>query len=279
MFLALFLALASTGLRPHKTSPQSTLSSRLSFEVASIKPTRIHGVNSIQISPSGERFTTTNVQTEQLIEWAYGLRPEQLSGGPNWLDTDTYDIEAKVDDVEVATMKNFSREDRRARVQLMLQSLLEDRFQMRIRRETKELSTTVLTIAKGGSKLSPSTASPSVAESAQSISASTVGISFIQGVNGKNGIEGHQASVASLARAISLMIRAPVADQTGLRGDYDFKLEWPATPMGDESAQPSNTLNSGIYSVIEKQLGLKLDVRKVPLPTIVIEHIERPSPD
>lgn len=239
---------------------------------------------SIEISPAGETFRARNVPILQLIAWAYDIREEQISGGgAEWLHFAPYDIEAKVDDADVAAMKSMSREERRTRIRLMVQALLADRSQMRVTRQTKELPANVLVVAPGGSKLTPSKPAGANADPDAAKNMPPVGINFLQGEHGKVGIEGHQTSMARLAWAISVMIHDNVVDATGLKGEYDFKLEWPVSADSSDTdgsvATTHEAPGAAIYGVIEKQLGLKLEVRKVPRLFLLIDHIERPSPD
>jgi bla regulator protein blaR1 len=227
------------------------------FEVASIKPTAETGRGmSLNRSPGG-RFTTMNASLEMLMEFAYDVRAHQISGGPKWLESDGFDIVAKADN------ENPPTEDLRA----MVRKLLEDRFKLAIHRETKELSKYSLVVGKGGPKLQPSGKDET----------------RISG-GGKGRTNYEKASMATLAWNLSQRLGRTVVDRTGLKGDFDFALEW--APGEDEPRKKINGVEvppaadiSGpsVFTALQEQLGLKLESTKGPVEVVVIDRVERPS--
>jgi uncharacterized protein (TIGR03435 family) len=213
------------------------------FEVASIKPN--HGAS----ITSGENIahatvTITNDSLKDLIKVAYGLKDFQIAGGPRWIDTDRYDIVAKA-----TTRGDIS--DRELRP--LLQSLLADRFKLRTHSEKREAAAYSLVIAKTGPKLIEHTGTK---ESSS---------------NTANGsLRATKATAAALASTLSRILDRPVTDDTGLKGDYDYKLQW----APDE--QPDSPLPS-IFSGLQEQLGLKLNSTKTLVDILVIDSAEKPS--
>src|SRR5579863_7288285 len=130
-------------------SAQPALAPMPSFEVASIKLNRSDdGRMMFQNTPG--RFVVNNANTKFLIEFAYNIKDFQLSGGPSWISTDRYDIDAKMEDSAVEAMQKLPPDKRQEQIRLMIQSLLADRFQLRVERGTKELPAYALIVAKGG---------------------------------------------------------------------------------------------------------------------------------
>ncbi len=225
-----------------------------SFEVASIKLNKSDSHHSDWSDHKG-RFTGTNITLEECIRQAYGVRSYQISG-PGWLKSERYDIEAKP-----------GGPARPEQVQLMLQSLLTDRFKLTLHREERALPVYELVVAKNGLKLQAVETEP---HHSNSTSNSSPGHLYAQ-----------HMSVAQFAEVLSRQTDRPVIDQTGLKGTYDFKLEW--TPDDKQSNRPEQADEAvtkasdapSIFTAVEEQLGLKLEPRKAPAEILVIDHIEK----
>lgn len=242
---------------------QSQPDSKPAFEVASIKPnTSADRRVSFQISPGG-RLAITNGSAKMLITMAYNLKPHQLEGAPNWLDTERYDITAKGGAGE--------REDQ---LKLMAQSLLEDRFKLKFHRVTKEMPVYALVAGKNGPKLQASEVSSEQRR---------------QFRIGRGQINLAGADMAGLADALSNLVGRTVLDRTGISGTYDIKLEWtpdeteaplfkgpPDGPAGG-SAPALDSSGPSVFTAVQEQLGLKLEAQKGPVEVMVIDHIEKPS--
>ena len=264
-----------------------------SFEVASIKPNH-SGERRRGFGLQPDRFTATNVTTKMLVTFAYNIRDLQVSGGPSWMDSTTYNIDAREEGSIVEKLKSLPRDQRRAQIRLMVQSLLADRFKLIVSRETQDLPVYALVVAKNGPKLHE--ARP--------------GDTYPNGIKGLDG-RGHAGMVhsggdhisaqgisitslnhdeGSLVDLLSQQLGRTVLDQTGLKGKYDIALKW--TPdqnpdgmvqgpdggrPGAESAPPPDSSGPSIFTAIQEQLGLKLEPTKGPVDVIVIDHIERPS--
>jgi uncharacterized protein (TIGR03435 family) len=267
-------------------SAQTTGAPSPSFEVASIKPNRSGELN-ISIGFQPGRFVTTGTTVKQLIALAYDVRDLQVSGGPSWVDSERYNIEAKEPDSFAQELPKLAPAQRAAQLRLMVQSLLADRFKLKLRHESKELPVYALVVAKNGPKLHE--AKP--------------GDTYPNGMKGPDGVghagmmrmgpgqlTGQGLPAESLARLLSQALGRTVMDQTGLKGSYDFTLQWTPEPTqgamlkGPEggkpvtdNAPPLESSGPSIFTAIQEQLGLKLESRKGPVDNLVIDHVEKPS--
>ena len=241
------------------------------FEVASIKPSDpVGGGSQIGITPGGV-FTAKNVTLKALISQAWEVRDFQISGGPGWLDAEKYDIVAKggasgVSEDEIRKMTEDQRNAFKARFQLRVQSLLSDRFQLKVHRETKELPVYVLVVGKNGVKFQPSSAGGPGS-----------GLSMRRGAAGAE-VEGKGTSIASLVKLLSNQVGRTVIDQTGLKGDYDFKMSFSpdmSPPVGDSAV--AEATGASIFTAVQEQLGLKLESQRGPVEVLVIDGVQKPS--
>jgi bla regulator protein blaR1 len=259
-----------------------------SFEVASIKPNRPGAGGSLLKTPSG-RFVALNVTPKLLIEYAYEMRDLQVSGGPSWINSERYDINAKMGDAP-ASLQTLNPDHPPEELRLKLQVLLADRFALKLSHQTKELPVYALIISKTGPKLheatvpeldltNPNSPAPQAQATPNHILRS-----------GPDRITAKGAPISSLAAALAGRVGRIVLDETGLKGTFDFTLRWTpdqppaATPTGPagrnpsiDSAPPPDNSGPSLFTAPQEQLGLKLESTKGPVDTIVIEHIERPS--
>jgi uncharacterized protein (TIGR03435 family) len=242
------------------------------FEAASIKPSAPVAMGMMKVGMSmmpGGRIAMSGITVRLLIQQAYGVRDFQIVGGPDWMRSERYDITAKP--AEAAS------EDQ---VKLMIRGLLKDRFQLVFHRETKELPTYALVVAKGGPKL----------KIAEVMAAGGEGGSGGGGrggqirIMGRGRFDASGVPVSALANHLSQVLGRSVIDKTELTGDYDFKLEW--TPderqggmmkgPGGESAAPSDNPGASIFTALQ-EFGLKLESTKGPVDIFVIERAEKAS--
>ena len=244
---------------------------KLVFEVASIKrfdPSAQGGPIPLApgVTPGGG--IRSSVSIFNLICWAYRIDGAQLSGGPSWVTSDRYAIEAKPEKFEgpedpTAPISEQQSNGTRERVK----ALLADRFQLAVRTDTKEAQVYVLSIAKGGHQLTPDPEGRGGVSRGAGVIESPLG-----------------APVSFLVVSLKLELGWPVLDETGLEGRFKFKLEFrpegvdvkraaalAGEPITDDDPRPS------IFSAIKSQLGLELQSRKGPVTTVVIERIERPT--
>jgi uncharacterized protein (TIGR03435 family) len=234
---------------------------RSEFEVASIKP-NVSGDLGRYIRPAAGRFTVSNMTVKDLLAIAYQVRDFQVSGGPGWINSDHYDIEAKAD--RNATPKHMAEQ--------MLQALLEDRFKLKVHRETKELPVYELTVAKNGLKIHPAKeGSCSDVDPTKQAALNRKPSDFCGYVGMRGGsLEATKQSISDLATTLSFVLGRTVVDKTGLKEAFDIHLEFAPNDAAD-STSPS------IFTAVQEQLGLKLESGKGPVEVLVIDQVEKPS--
>jgi bla regulator protein blaR1 len=229
------------------------------FDVASVKPASSGARGStFQFIPGGG-LRVGNGTLKGMIEMAYDVRDFQISGGPGWVDSDRYNVDAKViaDDPSAGAAMTPARiQETRRR----LQTLLAARFQLQVRRTTKELPILALEPAKNGPKLAAAEAK-----------GGNIGIRAACGL-----MEGNRSTLANLVYALSRELARPVRDRTNLAGIYNFRLQW--TP----DAGPCPDAAEGhdfpdLFTALKEQLGLRLESARGPLEVILIDRAEKPS--
>jgi uncharacterized protein (TIGR03435 family) len=238
---------------------------RPSFEVVSVKPGDPNDRRVSVFMQPGGRFTATNATLKMLIGFAYDLREHQMAGGPSWLGSERYNIEAKADSATPIPPASNN-----VTMRLMAQSLLAARFKLAVHRETKEEQVYELVVAKGGPKLKEATDS---AKGPQ------------QGLGmGRGKVTGMAAATSLIARFLSEQLGRSVIDKTGLTGKYDFTLTWTPEfgqqfPGGDrpEAPPPTDPNGPSIFTALQDELGLKLESAKGPVDILVIDHAEKPD--
>lgn len=232
-----------------------------SFEVATIKPSRPDEPGKA-FMVRGAQFTTVNTTLGDLIGFAYDVQSKQVVGGPPWMDSEKFDIEAKPD-----IPGTPSREQLRS----MVQKLLADRFQLKFHKDNKELSAYVLSVGKNGAKMTKNTGDPN----------GLPGLFFRQ----LGFLTVRNATMSDFAHLMqSAVLDRPVVDQTGLDGKWDFILKW--TPdesqfsgMGVKVPPPTDAADAPppLFTAIQEQIGLKLEAGKAPVEVLVLDHFAEPS--
>jgi uncharacterized protein (TIGR03435 family) len=265
------------------------------FDVASVRaradvtPGVITG--DVRVLPGG-RLNASEAIPRFLIQNAYAVKSFQIAGGPNWINSAHFTIEAKgADD---ATPQQ---------VMLMLQSLLEDRFKLKVHRETRELPIFELRVGRGGPKLQASkegacsTPDPNAANAplppppppGQLPSPPVPGASALPmcgsiqasaGVAAR--IDGRRITMADFLRVLSNVMGRTVTDRTGFTSTFDVHLEFSRdqslTGIQLPDALPSPDQNNGsIFTAVQEQLGLRLESARAPVDVVVIDSIERPT--
>jgi uncharacterized protein (TIGR03435 family) len=241
------LAVAVTGLCALQFPDGARAQAPDSFEVVSITP-NLSGEQNTQIKPEGGRLVITNATVKTLIRNAYGTLDFQLAGGPRWTDSEMYDIEAKTAGLEKITPE---------RLKPLLQSLLSDRFGLKVHWEPREMPAYALLLDKNGPKFKTASGEGK------------------QGMNtrrspGKVQMTGTNVPMTELTGNLGYQLRFYVLDQTGLKGAYDFTLEW-ALDDGVDGSAPS------LVAAVREQLGLKLEAKRAPVPVLVIDNVNKPS--
>lgn len=229
-------------------------SPRPAFEVASVKPFQGLGTN-VRLDISGPRVTITQYGLLGLIMTAYHVEGWQVYGGPDWRDSQLFNIVANAPGERAPTMEQ---------VRQMLQTLLADRFRLKVHREKKQSPVYALVVAKNGPKLKASTAyQPSYSLGGRGRT--------VQLISQKTTMEYFALQLSNTGQT-----GREVVDKTGLTGSYDFELNWASENDGGPSLD-SNVPD--LFTALQEQLGLKLESRKAFVETLVVDHAEKPSPN
>lgn len=223
------------------------------FEVAAIRPSSPSGGSS-GFSTGHGLLHGENVTLKRCIIGAYGVGPQQVVGGPDWMDTERWDIRAKADNSNVGDHE----------LDLMLQSLLADRFKLALHRDTRTMPAYVLEIGPKGPKMEKSESGESVTNTRS-----------VSGDHPRVSIEIRNTDMNMFAHVLSRSVDLPVVNQTGLQGIYNFTLSW--TPDNMRAAGQSHADDVTIFTAIQEQLGLRLRAAKTPVDVLVVDHAERPS--
>jgi uncharacterized protein (TIGR03435 family) len=288
---AMIAAPIAFGLFNASAQAQTQPANRPSFEVASVKPnvTGDHRV-SIMTQPGG-RFVATGVSLKTLIGFGYGVRDFQILGGPDWLDDDRWDVEARSQEDSIPAV-GPTDPNTPGPVALRVQSLISDRFRLNIHHDTKEFAVYELSIAKGGPKLKLSedqsaiqppergSPPPPVPQRGEPMPRGSMRM-------GRGELEATGVSLLGLVRALSAQLGRTIIDKTGLKGLYDFKLQWIPDMnqgvglfgrTGPESPPPAaDPAGPSIFTAIQEQLGLRLESARGPVEVIVIDSVQKPS--
>jgi uncharacterized protein (TIGR03435 family) len=278
---------ATPGRAQSQTENAAAMAS--AYKSASIKP-HIAGKGTVEnvaimFSPSG--FTARNTTLKRVIGVAYGVQDDLISGAPDWVNSEKYDIEVKSPDPAPEDAQKPGNGMGVDRLGLMLQAVLADRFKLTLHRETKDLSVYELVLAEGGPKLQeakPEYMNPN-------------------GINGPEGrlperrmmkmgpgeLTGVGAALQPLVEQLSWQLGRTVLDKTGLTGTYDYSLRWTpgeseagmlklmgGKPAADRSPS-SGSSGPTLFTAIQEQLGLKLEPQKAPVQILVVDQVEKPS--
>lgn len=262
------------------------------FEVASVRQnTADDGKVMIGIQPGG-RFNAVNVPLSDLIRQAYAIQRTQLVGAPDWVETARYDIVAKAE----TDIPRMGPGTPIGPLNYMLQDLLEDRFKLRVHRETRDLPVYALTFAKTDRTLG------------QGLRASTVDCAAVMRGRGARGgpppgppppgerpqcgmrvapnqVLAGGVSLAQLTQMLSQFTQRIVLDRTGLDGNFDIDLTFTPERMPQGTPPPgAPTLTidpngPSLFTALQEQLGLKLESERAAVEVLVIDHVERPTSD
>jgi uncharacterized protein (TIGR03435 family) len=239
-------------------------SKRPAFEVATIKRNvSLASGGSVGFEPGG-RFRATNAPVFWLITNAYGERQRplfesQIIGAPGWLESEQYDITAKAG----ADMTSLTPQEQFRKIPELMRSLLEERFALRVHRETRQLPIYALKKLKNDGRLGPKIGRSSL-DCAKD--AAKCGFNMLPGR-----ATGGWIAIPTLATVLSNATQRIVVDRTGLEGRFDIDLEW--SPDQAATDKPS------IFTAVQEQLGLKLEPDRGPVNVVVIDHVERPTED
>jgi uncharacterized protein (TIGR03435 family) len=239
----------------------------VSFEVASVKPNQSAGEPSMTVPLRGT-VVITNVPLLNVIVNAYGIPAFRLVGAPAWISRERFDITARIPEAHAD-----------GQVLLMLQALLAQRFNLKAHRETREQPVYEVVVARSDGRLGPrltrsdsdcANNPPSVPPS---IDAPCAGLFGVGPAGGRIVSKGRP--LARVITALSMAVSRTVVDRTGLQGPFDVDLQWSA----DVGTPVTNSDTPSIFTALQEQLGLRLEPSRGPVEVLVIESVERPTPD
>jgi uncharacterized protein (TIGR03435 family) len=268
------LVIAAVGIISFQTSllPQAAVTARSSFEVASVKPSKTNEPRYYGFHIGDDRFLGTNISVKDWIQIAWGVTDREMSGGPQWISSENFDIDAKAERPVRSVGEGFQ----------MLQSLLEDRFSLKIHRETKEALMYSLAVGKNGLKMKPSLDQtgyvgdfPGGAPDGRVLTAGGPR-EFRPGR-----IAGEALPMSMIASMLTGLAGSRVVNKTGLMGRYDVDLRYTADSGQALGATPEEPTDSpdeeSLFGALQTQLGLKLKSTRGPIEMLIVDHIERSS--
>jgi uncharacterized protein (TIGR03435 family) len=261
--LAVSLLVATTHLFGQKgnspPSPAPVATKALAFDVVSIRPSnRTDGAYGFPSPPDG--YSAMSVPLRKIIESAYSKFDDNLVvGGPSWVDSANFDVEAKFAPADVGAAQKLSQEQRSA----LLQPVLIDRFHLVVHHETRQIPVFFLTVSKQGAHLESQRAG---AESSR----------CMFHMPSPHALSADSCRVENLIQVLRNAAGRIVLDRTGLTGVYDFSLHWTPdnTPVDSSAAG-----GPSIFTAVQEQLGLKLEPASAPLDVLVVDSAQKPSPN
>lgn len=249
---------------PPPRIPPMAADANPSFEVATIKPTKPDEQRTF-ITVRGTDLVVVNFSLNSLIKFAYDVQDKQIVGGPDWMGTDKWDIDAKPD------TPGMPNEDQ---MKVMIRKMLADRFALKFHKDQREMAAYVLTVGKDGPKMKQNKDNPN---GLPGLFFGPIGTLHVMNATMEN--------FTSLMQ--SAVLDRPVVDRTGLTGRWDFTLKWtpdesqfaglgikvPPPPADQQNPPPP------LFTAIQEQLDMKLEAQKTQVPVLVIDHVDHPSPN
>lgn len=248
---------------PPQQLPKMAADAKPGVEVATVKPAQ-PGAHIFELTMQGTHLVIKAFTVHDLIKFVYPVQKRQITGGPSWMSMERWDIEVKPD---------IPGSPNQQQMQEIVQKVLAERFALKVHEEKREMTAYVLTVGKNGPKMTKSTdpfPDPN----------------FILGPGEVLHARGTTMGYFTQLLQVSILDR-PVVDRTGLTGRWDFTLKWTPdeTQFADGpwgSPKPAADDPNGpppLFTAIQQQLDLKLEAQKTQVPVVVIDHVERPSPN
>jgi uncharacterized protein (TIGR03435 family) len=239
-----------------------------SFEVATIKPNNSNASSMQRLTIGGRTFTVTAGSLADLISFAYGIQPKQIINGPDWIDSDRYDISATIQP---------EGQPNPEQVRVMIRKLLAERFALKLHDDKRDMSAYVISIGKNGQKLTPT-----------QLNGPLPGFGMSPTPGGVKLMARNAAFSEFRDFLQNLVLDRPVVDHTGITGKYDFQVTFtpddsqfhghpPKAPSSADSGAPAAEPAPDLIQAFEQQLGLKLSAEKTAVDVKAIDHVEKPS--
>ena len=294
LLAALALAALMSAPLPAQT-PVGGPAAKLEFEVASVKPNKSGDRRNRRISaPPGGRFEVVNLPLRTLIRLAYPIQTYQIVGGPSWMDSDMFDVSARIDAKLLTPSGMLPKETQ----QEMVRALLADRFKLRVHMEQRTLPYFALVMARADSSLGPKLSRAQLDCDALIDKGGPFPPEMMQrpepgkspicgGLEAFGHLGGFGRPLRALAISLTVYVGRFVIDETQQTGTFNWDLQWipdqprqfdavGGPPDPDQQLPPNGT---PVFTPLEEQLGLKLESRRGPIEVLVIDRAEQPTPD
>jgi uncharacterized protein (TIGR03435 family) len=265
--LALAIIMTASRPLPAQMSAAPVATAPLpAYDVVSIKPNK-SGSGGWGINSNNSDYAATNVSIKTLLENAYDIKENLISGVSGPIASARFDVHAKIVEPDLPALKKLTNQQRRS----MLLPFLKERFHLKAHTEMKTLSVFELTVTNDGPKFKPS------------VNSEHGGGTSVQNDNNKAKLTAHAVSMVSFASTLTNQAHRTVIDKTGLTGLYDLALQWSPQDLPTQSFPDGSSLQTdsgpSIFTALQEQLGLKLKPAKGPVETLVVDHVEMPSPN
>jgi uncharacterized protein (TIGR03435 family) len=255
---------------------------RMVFEVASVKPNNSGPAAGQSLNSQGDTIVVSNMTVRDLITRAYQIQGFQIVGGPEWLANDRFDITAKAGrDLPPTGFGDVPP------AMLMMRALLEDRFRLVVRRESREMPIYALVIARADGQ--PGSGLRRSQNDCAALIKAAGGRGGLPpapdgrprcGLTGRSGmIMAGGYPMSQLVRYLAPQVQRVVIDRTGLSGDWDFDLTFTPPQLAAGINAPLDTDTPPLFTALQEQLGLKLEPARAPVDVLLIGRVERPTPD
>jgi uncharacterized protein (TIGR03435 family) len=225
------------------------------WEVVTVRPADPAATNA-STRMTGRQFVMENRTVETLFLVGYSVHKKQIMNAPDWIRTARWDIRGVPDVPGQPSLRQM---------QALARKVLVERFGLVTHTEKREMDVYVLTVAKSGEKMTPSAGDPNGLPDEND--RENGGVRTMQAAN---------LSMADFALLLKFFLDRPVVDQTGLMGRYDFRLQW---TFDDSREAPDGSPPPGVFTAIQEQLGLKLEPKKAQTDALIVDHLQRPSPN
>lgn len=255
--LTVLCAFAASLALPAQTAQPPASEKPLVYDVVSIHENKTRPMHSSVMAGNGT-FKAENITVMGLVASLYGLRPDEISGLPEWANDRWFNVQAKCTDFDPAIFKRMTQQQRRE----MLLPALRERLNLKAHIETREMRVYELVPAKSGVKLHALVARPG----------ETLPKSY--STRGADSMDMTAVPMSFLISALSNMLDANVIDKTGLTGQYTFKMTYSANTEPDV---PGTDGAPSLFTALQEQLGLRLQSTRGPVDTLVVDHIDPPT--
>lgn len=224
------------------------------WDVVTVKPNNT-GEKRDRMYVKGRHVIVENDSVEAMIVTGFNVQKDQIAGVPDWGKTEHWNVDG---------VPNVEGQPDVEQFQSMIRKMLEERFGLKLHREQREMSVFALTTVKGGPKLTENLSNPK-----------GLPIRDVRVGNGQRTDIFTNTSMSDLASMLLFSVDRPIVQKTGLKGRYDFKLQWTM----DEARAASPDAPPGLFTALQEQLGLRLRATKAAVDVLTVDQVRRPGPN